>query len=60
MNEKTQCELKDDLREEYDLSQLKNPIRGKYYQQYQKGHSVTINYEDGTSKVEHFLPKNEE
>jgi len=27
---KTQCELEDDLREEYDLSELKNPLRGKY------------------------------
>jgi len=30
MNEKIQDELEDDLREEYDLSQLKNPVRGKY------------------------------
>jgi len=28
MNEKIQDELEDDLREEYDLSQLKNPAYG--------------------------------
>ena len=37
MNEKIQYELEDDLKEEYDLSQLKNPIRGKYSQRYQEG-----------------------
>lgn len=60
MKEKIQCEneLEDDLREEYDLSQLKNPVRGKYYQQYQQGHSVTINHEDGTTTTEYF-PKQE-
>ncbi len=54
MNEKIQ----DELRAEYDLSQWKNPVRGKYYQQYQEGHSVTIHYEDGTTKVEHFSGEN--
>jgi hypothetical protein len=29
MNEKIQDELEDDLREEYDLSQLKNPVGRK-------------------------------
>lgn len=53
-----QDELEDDLKEEYDLSELKNPVRGKYYQQYQKGHSVTIHNEDGTIKVEHFPSEN--
>ncbi|AFZ53443.1 hypothetical protein VKI21_16820 [Cyanobacterium aponinum UTEX 3222] len=55
---KIQCELEDNLREEYDLTELKNPVRGKYYQQYQKGHSVTIHYEDGTRKTEYFPPEN--
>jgi hypothetical protein len=59
MNEKIQDELEDDLREEYDLSQLKNPVRGKYYQQYRKGHSVTIHHEDGTKTVEHFPARND-
>ena len=55
MNEKIQ----DDLREEYDLSKLKNPVRGKYYQQYREGHSVTIHHEDGTKTVEHFPAQND-
>ena len=59
MNEKIQDELEDDLREEYDLSQLKNPVRGKYYQQYREGHSVTIHHEDGTKTVEHFPAQND-
>jgi hypothetical protein len=54
MNDEIQYELEDDLREEYDLSELKNPVRGKYHQQYRKGHSVTIHHEDGTTTVEHF------
>jgi hypothetical protein len=56
MNKKIQDELKDDLREKYDLSQLKNPIKGKYYQQYQQGYKVNVHHEDGTTKVEHFEP----
>ena len=45
--------------EEYDLSQLKNPIRGKYSQRYQEGYSVTIHHEDGTTTVEHFPKQND-
>jgi hypothetical protein len=56
MSDEIQYELEDDLREEYDLTELKNPVRGKYYQQYRKGHSVTIHREDGTTTVEHFPP----
>ncbi|MBD2568525.1 hypothetical protein [Anabaena lutea] len=59
MNEKIQYELDDDLKEEYDLSQLKNPIRGKYYQQYQEGYSVTIHHEDRTTTVENFPKQND-
>ena len=59
MTDKIQYELKDSLREKYDLIQLKNPVRGKYYQQYREGYSVTIHYEDGTKTVEHFPPQND-
>jgi hypothetical protein len=61
MSEKIQSksELEDDLRDEYDLSQLKNPVRGKYYQQYQQGYSVTIHHEDGTTTTEHFPKQND-
>ncbi len=45
----------EDILPEYDFTK---GVRGKHYQQYQKGHSVTIHYEDGTTKVEHFPPQN--
>ena len=32
----------DDLRPEYDLSQLKGPVRGKYYQRYQAGTNLAL------------------
>jgi hypothetical protein len=59
MNEKIQHELNDELKEEYDLSQLKNPIRGKYYQRYQEGYSVTIHHENSTTTVENFPKQND-
>ncbi|TAE61751.1 MAG: hypothetical protein EAZ87_00835 [Nostocales cyanobacterium] len=59
MNEKIQNELEDELKEEYDLSQLKNPVRGKYHQKYKSGYSVTIHHEDGTTTVENF-PKQDD
>ena len=37
---------------EYDF---KNGIRGKHYQAYQKGHTVTIHRKDGTTQVQHFI-----
>jgi hypothetical protein len=59
MSNEIQYELEDKLREEYDLGELKNPVRGKYYQQYRKGHSVTIHHEDGTTSVEYFPPQDD-
>ena len=59
MNEKIKSELEDNLREEYDLSDLKNPVRGKYAQRYKQGYSITINHEDGTKTIEHFSPQND-
>lgn len=38
----------DDLLPEYDFSQ---GVRGKHYQAYQQGHTVTIHQEDGTTIV---------
>lgn len=37
---------------EYDF---KNGDRGKHYQAYRKGHTVTIHQEDGTTQVQHFI-----
>ena len=41
------------------VSQLKNPVRGKYYQQYREGNSVTIHHEDGAETIEHFPARND-
>jgi hypothetical protein len=34
--------INDDLRPEYDLSQVKGGVRGKYYQQYKEGTNVVL------------------
>jgi hypothetical protein len=34
--------MEDDLRPEYDLSQLKNRVRGKYVEQYKKGTNLVL------------------
>ena len=59
MSEKIPSNLENNLREEYDLSKLKNPVRGKYSQQYQQGHSVTIHHDDRTTSTETFAPEND-
>ncbi len=35
-------ELNDDLRPEYDLSELKNRVRGKYAERYEQGTNVIL------------------
>lgn len=60
MSEKITSNLEDDLREEYDLSKLKNPVIGKHSQQYQQGHSVTIHHEDKTTTTEIFAPESDD
>ncbi|EAZ91025.1 hypothetical protein [Crocosphaera chwakensis] len=42
----------DEMLPEYDFSQ---GVRGKHYQAYREGHSVTINQEDGTTVVQNFV-----
>jgi hypothetical protein len=44
-------EHNDDLMPEYDFS---NGVRGKHYQAYRQGHSVTIHKKDGTTETQHF------
>lgn len=44
----------DDLLPEYDFTQMKGGVRGKYYQGYREGHSVTIHKTDGTTVVQNF------
>jgi hypothetical protein len=41
----------DDLMPEYDFS---NGVRGKHYQAYRQGHSVTIHKKDGTTETQYF------
>lgn len=43
----------DDMKPEYDFS---GGVRGKHYQAYRQGHSVTIHNMDGTKTVQHFGP----
>ena len=35
-------EIEDELRPEYDLSQLKNRVRGKYAERYRKGTNLVL------------------
>ena len=42
MNEEIYNELEDELEEEYDFSQLKGGVRGKYFQQYQEGTNLVL------------------
>jgi hypothetical protein len=37
---------------EYDF---KNGVRGKHYQAYREGHTVTVHQKDGTTQVQHFI-----
>lgn len=43
--------LDDEMLPEYNFSQ---GVRGKHYQAYRQGHSVTIHHADGTTTVEQF------
>jgi hypothetical protein len=43
----------DDMLSEYDFSK---GVRGKHYQAYQQGHSVTISHQDGTTTTQEFPP----
>jgi hypothetical protein len=44
-------EHNDDLMPEADFS---NGVRGKHYQAYRQGHSVTIQKKDGTTETQYF------
>jgi hypothetical protein len=39
---KDESQADDDLRPEYDLSQLKGAVRGKYYEQYRAGTNLAL------------------
>ncbi len=42
MNNNTYNEMDDELRPEYDLSQLKGKVRGKYVQKYKEGTNLIL------------------
>lgn len=42
MQKETSNEMEDDLRPEYDLSQLKNRVRGKYAERYKTGTNLVL------------------
>lgn len=48
---KTRQPADDEMRHEYDF---RGGVRGKHYQAYRRGHTVTINKTDGTTAVQHF------
>ena len=50
---KTSKNNKDEMRSEYDLSG-KTGVRGKYYKEYRRGHTVRIHKANGTLATQHF------
>lgn len=42
MKKETDSEMEDELRPEYDFSQLKNRVKGKYAERYNKGTNLML------------------
>ena len=42
MNEEIDTEMEDDLRPEYDFSQMEGGVRGKYVERYQAGTNLLL------------------
>jgi hypothetical protein len=45
---------KEDIKSEYDFSNMKGAVRGKYYKAYRAGHKVVIHQVDGTTSIQYF------
>jgi len=45
---------KEDMKSEYDFSNMKGAVRGKYYKAYRAGHKVVIHQVDGTTSIQYF------
>jgi hypothetical protein len=45
---------KGDMKSEYEFSEMKGAVRGKYYKAYRAGHKVEIHQADGTTSVQYF------
>jgi len=54
MSRKISEQADNDIKPEYDFSQMKGGVRGKYYKAYRAGHTVKIHKSDGTTDVRHF------
>jgi hypothetical protein len=55
MNAKTKKPMAtEDMKPEYDFSDMKGGIRGKYYKKYREGHKVVVQKEDGADSVQYF------
>jgi hypothetical protein len=44
----------EDMRPEYDFSDMKGAVRGKFCKEYRKGHKVIVHKEDGADSVQYF------
>ncbi len=42
------------MKAEYDFSNMKGAVRGKYHKAYRAGHKVEIHQNDGTVSVQYF------
>ena len=51
MNSETSHVPEDDILPEYDFT---HGVRGKHYQAYRAGHTVTVHHADGTATVQHY------
>lgn len=47
-------ENNNEIHPEYDLKNMADGVRGKYYKAYRKGHTVKIHKSDGTTIIQHF------
>jgi hypothetical protein len=46
--------IEEDMRPQYDFSK---GVRGKHYQAYREGHTVTVHQEDGTTVIKQYTLK---
>jgi len=44
----------EEMRAEYNFSNMKGGVRGKYYKTYRAGHKVEIHKADGSTSVQYF------
>ncbi|MGI0491867.1 hypothetical protein ACN4EG_08640 [Alkalinema pantanalense CENA528] len=58
MSQTTFSNSDDDMQPEYDLSKMGKLVRGKYAQKIcERGYSITVHHEDGTSTTTYISPE---